>query len=402
MNRRQHLHPPLQAPELDEILTRPPASLVRWGITLLFALGLLLVAASWFIRYPDVLKGSIVITTERPPVRVYSRATGRLVKLLVPDTATVQAGQVLAEIENTTHLENVPVVRSLSRQVLQGLRGGAQVVQWPNPTLTFGDLQTEVNNLIRQYTEYRRLRTDAYARQQLAMLDRQIADYRRLVAVNETQATINGQEFANVEHTYNTNRKLYEDKIYSRLDFLKEENTYLAKKKESETYRRTAIENSLTLSEREKQRQTLQHDTQEKQLQLETGIRQSISTIENVLQTWQQNYVLKAPTTGKLAYLKTLNTNDFVRTNDTLFALVTPAQPLVGFVTISTQRLGKLRIGQRVIIRLDDYPYEEFGILRGVVEQLAPSTNRQAYRVRVRMANGLQTAPGRPPLAFRP
>lgn len=242
----------LQAPELDEILTRPPASLVRWGITLLFGLGLLLGAASWFIRYPDVVRGRILITTEQPPVRVYSRATGRLVHLLVSDTATVAAGQAVAEIENTTHLENVPIVRALSRQVLQGLRGGAQNIPWPDPTLTFGDLQPEINNLIRQYTEYRRLLTDSFQQQQLALLDRQIADYGRLVAVNETQAAINGQEFANVEHTYQTNRKLYEDKIFSRLDFLKEENTYLAKKKETESYRRTAIENSLTLSEREK------------------------------------------------------------------------------------------------------------------------------------------------------
>lgn len=391
------------APELDEILTRPPASLVRWGITLLFGLGLLLLAATWFIRYPDVVRGQIVITTERPPVRIYSRATGRLVNLLVSDTATVQAGQALAEIENTTHLENLPVVRSLSRQVLSGLRHQAPVpIQWPNPALTFGDLQPEVNNLIKQYTDYRRLLTDPFQQQQLALLDRQITDYRRLVVVNEAQATINGQEFANVEQKYLADKGLYVDKVYGRLEFLKEENAYFGKKKENETYRRTAIENSLTLSEREKQRQTLQHDWQEKRLLLETGLRQSVSTIENVLQTWQQNYVLKAPVAGRLTYLKTLHQNDFVRTSDTLFAVVSAGQPLVGQVTIGTQGLGKIRVGQRVIIQLDDYPYQEFGTLHGVVRQLAPSNSRQQYRVLVRLPNGLQTTANEPPLSFRP
>lgn len=136
------------------------------------------------------------------------------------------------------------------------------------------------------------------------MLDRQISDYHRLVAVNETQSQLFDQEFANVEQKYQTDQKLYAEKVHSRLDFLKEENAYLQKKKEAETYHRTAIENSLTLSEREKQRQTMQHEWQEKQLQLETGMRQSISTIENIRQTWQQNYILKAPITGKLSYLK--------------------------------------------------------------------------------------------------
>lgn len=394
---------PLQAPELDEILTRPPASLVRWGITLLFGLGLLLLAATWFIRYPDVVRGQIVITTERPPVRIYSRSTGRLVNLLVSDTATVQAGQALAEIENTTHLENLPLVRSLSRQVLNGLRHQAPAtIQWPNPSLTFGDLQPEVNNLIKQYTDYQRLLTDPFQQQQLALLDRQIADYRRLVVVNEAQATINGQEFANVEQKYLADKGLYADKVYGRLEFLKEENAYLSKKKENEAYHRTAIENSLTLSEREKQRQTLQHDWQEKRLLLETGLRQSVSTIENVLQTWQQNYVLKAPVAGRLTYLKTLHQNDFVRVSDTLFAVVSAGQPLVGQVTIGTLGLGKIRVGQRVIIRLDDYPYQEFGTLHGVVRRLAPSISRQQYRVVVSLPNGLQTGPNEPSFPFRP
>lgn len=391
----------LQAPELDEILTRPPASLLRWGITLLFRLGSLLLAATWFIRYPDVVRGQIVITTERPPVRIYSRATGRLVNLLVSDTAMVWAGQALAEIENTTHLENLPLVRSLSRQVLNGLGHQAPAIQWPNPALTFGDLQPEVNNLIKQYTDYRRLLTDPFQQQQVALLDRQIADYRRLVVVNEAQATINGQEFANVEQKYLTDKGLYADKVYGRLEFLKEENAYLGKKKENEAYYRTAIENSLTLSEREKQRQTLQHDWQEKRLLLETGLRQSVSTIENVLQTWQQNYVLKAPVAGRLTYLKTLHQNDFVRTSDTLFAVVSAGQPLVGQVTIGTFGLGKIRVGQRAIIRLDDYPYQEFGTLHGVVQQLAPSNSRQQYRVFVSLPNGLKTTLTGPPLPFR-
>jgi len=85
------------------------------------------------------------------------------------------------------------------------------------------------------------------------LLKRQIADYRRLVTVNDAQAAINADEFRNVEIKYQADRRLYDEKVYGRLEFLREENAYLQKKKENETYRRTAIENSLTLSEREKQ-----------------------------------------------------------------------------------------------------------------------------------------------------
>lgn len=79
---------------------------------------------------------------------------------------------------------------------------------------------------------------------------------------------------------------------------------------------------------------------------------------------------------GKLLFLKTLHQNDFVRTNDTLFAVIpsprsvssqtapfrsvrtqTEGTPLIGLVTIGVEGLGKVRVGQRVVVRLDDYPY---------------------------------------------
>ncbi len=124
---------------------------------------------------------------------------------------------------------------------------------------------------------------------------------------------------------------------------------------------------------------------------------------------------------GKLLFLKTLHQNDFVRTNDTLFAVIpsprsvssqtapfrsvrtqTEGTPLIGLVTIGVEGLGKVRVGQRVVVRLDDYPYAQFGVLQGTVSQLAPSTNRQQYRIRVDLPHGLRTTSGSVPLPFRP
>jgi multidrug resistance efflux pump len=388
--------------ELDEILTRPPGALVRWGITVLAVLVGLLLAGAWFIRYPDVIRADITITTEHPPVRVFSRATGRVLQLLVRDTATVQAGEVLAEIDNTTRLENVPVLRRLNGQVLMYLQRPTATVQLPPPTLTFGDLQADVSQLIDQYLQYRRLVTDPFYAKETAMLRQQIADYRRLVAVNEEQTRINTQEFGNAEQKYLADRQLYLDKVYGRLEFLKEENSYFQKKKENETYRRTAIENALTLSEREKQIQTLQHDVAEKKLTLTNSIRQLVGKTENTLSVWQQNYLIKAPAPGRLNYLKILNVNDFVRVSDTLFSIVQNGQTLIGQATFGVQGIGKLRVGQRVVIRLDDYPYQEFGLLRGTVNQLAPTTNRRQYRAVITLPNGLGTIAAQNPLTTRP
>ncbi len=390
-----------RADELNDILTRPPSALVRWGITVLAVIMVGLLSGAWFIRYPDVIRADILITTEQPPVRVFSRATGRVVQLLVGDTSSVKAGQVLAEIENTTRLENVPALHRLNRQMLIFLQNPLATVQLPDPMLTFGDLQTDVGQLIDAYLNYRRLVTDQYYGQQTAMLLRQIADYRRLVAVNEEQTRLNTQEFANVEQKYLADKQLYLEKVYGRLEFLKEENAYLQKKKDNETYRRTAIENALTLSDREKQVQTLQHDVADKKLTLANSIRQLVGETENTLSIWQQNYLIKAPASGRLRYLKALNVNEFIRTNDTLFSIAQTGQALIGQATFGVQGIGKLRVGQRVVIRLDDYPYQEFGLLRGTVSQLLPTTNRRQYRALIALPDGLRTVRAQNPLITR-
>jgi multidrug efflux pump subunit AcrA (membrane-fusion protein) len=377
--------------ELDEILTRPPGALMQWGITVLACLVMLLLAGAWVIRYPDVIKADIVITTQQPPTRIYSRVAGRISHLLVTDTAMVKAGAVLAEIENTTHLENVPVLKQLNRQIARFLQQPAATVQIPSPMLTFGDLQTDVSQLIEQYQQYQQLIRSPFQAQQTTVLRQQIADYRRLVAVNDEQARINGMEFINVEQKYLADKQLYLEKVYGRLEFLKEENSYLQKKKDNETYRRVAIENGLTLSEREKQLQTLQHDFLEKKQMLANGIRQLISKTENALATWQQNYLIKAPVSGRLSYLKLIGNQDFVRANDTLFSIAQNNQPFVGQTTFGVQGIGKLRVGQRVVIRLDDYPYQQYGLLRGTINSLVPSTNWRQYRAIVSLPDGLRT-----------
>lgn len=375
--------------ELDEIITRPPNALLRWGITVLFLLLTGLLTGTWFIRYPEVITGSVVITTRRPSVRVISRTSGKLARLLVNDTSTIRQGALLAEIENTTHLENVPRLHRLTNQVLLYLRHPGSRVEIPDPRLTFGDLHAEVVLLLKQFDEYQRLQNDRYPEQQRYVLTQQINDLKRLIVVTQTQAAINSQEFANTEQKYLADKKLYDEKVYGRLEFLKEENSYLQKKKEIESYRRTAIENSLALSDREKQRQTLTHDIQEKRKVLESSIRLAVSTISNTLKNWQQNYLITAPITGRIRYLKELTPNQYVRTNDTLFTVSPQNEPLLGFVTFPVQGMGKVRIGQRVIIRLDNYPYQEFGTVPAVVSQLLPSTSRKQYRAIVTLPKGL-------------
>ena len=72
----------LRSEEVDEILSKRPAGIIRYGLTVIALLGVLGLIASWCIKYPEIIKGGVMITTEKPPFKVIPRSSGRLQKLL--------------------------------------------------------------------------------------------------------------------------------------------------------------------------------------------------------------------------------------------------------------------------------------------------------------------------------
>ena len=56
---------------------------------------------------------------------------------------------------------------------------------------------------------------------------------------------------------------------------------------------------------------------------------------------------------------------------------------------------GKVKKGQRVLVRLDAYPHEEFGFLEGEIFEMVPVSIDNYYRANVKLANGLTTNTGK-------
>ena len=68
MKKKEEKDIELRCEEVQEILTRPPHALIRWGITAFFGVLALLFIGGCFFKYPDIVSAEITITTEHPPV----------------------------------------------------------------------------------------------------------------------------------------------------------------------------------------------------------------------------------------------------------------------------------------------------------------------------------------------
>jgi Cation efflux system protein CusB domain 1 len=56
---------------------------------------------------------------------------------------------------------------------------------------------------------------------------------------------------------------------------------------------------------------------------------------------------------------------------------------------------GKVKNGQRVLVRLDAYPHNEFGFLEGKITEIVPVSIDNYYRANIKLTNGLVTNVGK-------
>ena len=103
----------LRSEEVQEILTKVPHWMIRWGNTLFLFLIIMLLLLSWFVKYPDIITSESIITTEIPPQKEYARTTGKIDTIFINDEESVSKYQKLAIIENTANYSDVFFLKSI-------------------------------------------------------------------------------------------------------------------------------------------------------------------------------------------------------------------------------------------------------------------------------------------------
>lgn len=219
-----------------------------------------------------------------------------------------------------------------------------------------------------------------------------MAELNLMAEANERQRELHFRMLQHAEDGFKTDEKLFQENVYSKQEFQKKANDYPKERTESEGFNKEAIKYNLRLAEIKKEVRDIEFIHREKERACLAGMTQSLMNIENGLKNWQKRFLITAPADGKLVYLKQLTENQYVRPADTLFAVIPAQQQYVALVDIPVRGMGKAEVGQKVILKMDDYPFQEFGTLEGRVLDMAPSLSVKSYRVVVTLPEGLQSS----------
>ena len=372
-------HDTFHSEEAQSILGRAPSWVVRWGVTVVFCIfgGILL--GCYFIKYPDTIEAPAVITTVNPPSDLVARYDGLIDTLCVSDRERVERGELIAVLRNAAKRQDVERLSAHLRAADTLAPAALAASPWLDGEYALGELQSAFADLQSRCRDYRHyLATDNIARKK-ELLREQIAKNREYYAKLERQRSL-----------------LSQDLDYGRRT-LERDSLLLAQAGFDATL--TSTELQIIQSEQQLVELTLQQENET--AEYERALEQSRQQLAAQIAQWRQQYVLEAPVAGRVTLVNYWSGNQHVAVGDKLASIVPDgATEVIGRLQVPSAGFGKVKVGQGVNVKLNGYPYMEFGVLRGRIRSLSAvpeqiqtqSGTTIAYTAEVVFPDGMTTS----------
>lgn len=384
----------IRSEEVQEILARMPHWTLRWGTGLIFSIIVLIISASWFIKYPDKVTSQILLTTEIPPVKIISRSTGRL-EFFIENEKLIREEQPLAVIKNAAVTDDI-------LRLAEWLESKDRFIKNLNQAedLRLGEIQFAYSNLKSAITNERlNIEIDEYRRRKRYLTER-IHHFQELNEQVKSQQKLLQGELNIAERNFEASRELYEEQALAELQLDQVKNSLLQVSRQMELIKTNRINNNIQISTLKEQllqaEVKFKEDTEVYQHAIEKAFRQ----LKTELSEWKRKYLLSSPIEGRTSFLKFWKNGQFVKEGEEVMTIVPKEQEVFGQVSLPINGSGKVEVGQWADLRFDNYPAKEFGIVKGRVENISLVPRDNSYFIKLSLPYGLNTSYNRE-LKFR-
>jgi HlyD family secretion protein len=383
----------IRSEEVQEILGITPSWIIRWGITLMVIVLVGLIIGSWFFKYPDVIGSAIIITTENPPAAIVAKATGKIEELFVADNQRVQPGDHLAIIENPARYESIRILENKLTQLIPFFENydTTQSVQFPG-NLVLGEIQFDFTDFYKNYRNLHDFLELAYHSRKIGSVREEIDKYRVYYNRIYRQRNLLSRELELARLQFSRDSILFVGEFISMADLEQSESMKIKKEHDFEQAKIHLSETTIKISELEKEILDLQLLEKDEKKKLENQLLESYNNLVSALDTWEQIYLLKASQEGITSFTKFWSEDQNVTVGDIVLSIVPEnAGKIVGRINLKQKRAGKVKPGLDVNIKLDNYPYMEFGMVKGVIESISLVPNNTEFTAEVDLPYGLIT-----------
>jgi multidrug efflux pump subunit AcrA (membrane-fusion protein) len=386
----------LRSEEVNEILGKPPGWIVRWGTAVLFMVIAITLAGSYFFSYPDIVRASLVLTRENPPSVLIARTAGKPGAMFFPDATMVRKGDTLAVIENPARYRDIFMLGRYLNSLTGNFMAATDTELMPLPeNLILGEVQPAFNEFASAWHDYRMFINQDFYDQKIRALSAELSQYIIYRENLERQRALVVREMELGTSRFRRDSALYISNVISESEFENAQTELLNKLKAVEASKLALSDAGIIIARLERAIADARLEKEERNQKLLTSFVNTFRQLESLLAAWENKYLIIASTSGILSYLSVWSNLQEVGAGEPVFSIVPEDMgELHARIIVPFRRAGKVRPGQRVNIKLDGYPFMEYGMMTGHVLSISGGPVENGFPAVVKLSGGVSTSFG--------
>lgn len=380
--------------EVQAIIDRMPTYWVKWVALCVGVLMGIIVLLGFMIQYPDTVDGQISVTATSAPVRLVANSNGRII-LLKANKSMIIKGTVIGYIDSGADYNDILLLDSLLENLGKGHDG-----VYPMPDdLMLGEVSSTYNAFLTAYLQYGRLcGSDIYTTMR-KNLQQQISKDEAVIANMDDEMLLKAEVLRVSADQLRKDSTLLADRGISEQEYQQQHSTHLSLQEGRLNLQSSILAKQSEVARNQLEMQRIRLEEAEARDKAYSDYISRKNELENSISLWKERYLLYAPIAGELEYLGFWRNNSFVQAGQELFTIIPEKNSIIGEVVISSFGAGKVEAGQTANVKINNYPYDEYGLLKGVVKSVSRMTNKMktqngdvdAYLVLVSFPDGMVT-----------
>ena len=382
----------IRSEEVDEILGRQPSWILRRGIVVLGLILIAVITTSWFFRYPDIITAPIVITSLNPPSSIVARTSGKIMSFLMKDQQTVKSGEYLLILENTADTGSINKLKAFFLKA-ESIKDSLQNLYYTSEQLSnLGELQQPYSTFIQAILNFQRHEALSFNSKKIKALQQQIGLTNSYIDKLRGQRHLQAMNLKLARNQFGRDSALYNQKVITPAEYEKAEIQLISNKTAYKNSEMALSNSMIQVNQLEQQIIELRLTDEKETKQLLDEINNAYKTLKTQFDTWELAYVLKSTTTGTVSIGNYWSVNQNVKAGDAIMTVIPDKKEKpFGKITLAMENSGKVKTGQKVNIKLSNFPYTEFGMLTGKVKSISLVPDQGKYFVEIKLPKGLNT-----------
>jgi multidrug resistance efflux pump len=382
----------LRSENVQDILTQAPNWMIRWGNTIILVILLLVLIMSYIIKYPEFIPAPILVTSQNPPEKIEARISSKIEKIFVKNKQEVKKNDILMVFQSTANYQDVLKLKKLVDSISPN-----QIFSFPINEISgfkLGELQSDYNTFAKAFQDEKLFtRLQPYAPENIAA-NQGLSEYSSRIATLKQQLSLENAKFDLSKKNFERSQLLFDQGVISKMELENERIKYLQAEQNLKSINISLSQMQEGISTLNKTKSGASINAEKDKSNYSSQTLQMFEQLRKSLKQWEQSYLLVSSTNGVVSFQQFWGENQFIKTSDVILSVLpTDKIAVVGRMQVPSTNSGKIVPGEKVLIKLDNYRYQEYGIIEGKVQNISLAPDEKGnYYVDVILPKGLKTS----------